>query len=320
MANPTPSDVHVNEPLTNIAVAYMQAAERFVAARVFPIVPVEKQSDRYFVYDRGDWLSDQAQLRAPATESAGGGWRVDNTPTYYCNVFAIHKDVDDQTRANSKEPINMDRDATQWVTQQLLIKRERLFAETAMDTGVWGTDLVGGADITVWSDTTDGTPIADIDDARDLITSATGFIPNTLVLSPKAFSLAKNHPTVLERVKYTQKAVITADILAGLFEVDNVFVLRAVVNSAAEGADADVDFIVTDACALLCYVEPQPSILKPSAGYTFAWEGLLGSREGLRIKSFRMENLAADRIEGESAIDIKVVAPECGVFLSGLSA
>ena len=319
MTNPTPGDVHVNAPLTNIAVAYMQSANRFIADKVFPVVPVAKQSDVYFVYDRGDWLRGQAELRAPGTESAGSGWRIDKTPTYHCSVHAIHKDVDDQTRSNSDQLINMDRDATQWVTQQLLIKRERLFAQAAMRTNVWGADLVGGTDIVYWDDT-NATPIDDVDEARDQIAAATGFDPNVLVLSPAALRLAKNHPTVLERVKYTQRGIITTDILAGLFDVENVYVLRAVVNSAAEGAAPDVDFIVSDACALLCYVEPQPSIMKPSAGYTFAWSGLTGSRDGLRIKSFRMEQLSADRIEGELAVTTKVVAPECGVFFSGLSA
>lgn len=317
--NPTPADVHVNQPLTNIAVAFIQAADRFIADRVFPIVPVAKQSDRYFTYDRGDWLRGQAQLRAPATESAGGGWRLDNTNTYYCDVYAIHKDVDDQTRANSDQPINLDRDATQWVTQQLLIAREAIFVATALTTGVWGDDLQGGTDVGSWASVSSD-PVSDIGQAKDQVASATGFDPNTLVLSPSAFRLLKNHDAVLERVKYTQRGVLTADILAGLLDVERVFVARAVRNTGAEGGSADVDFLVTDACALLCYVEPQPSILKPSAGYTFVWSGLLGAREGIRIKSFRIEPLSADRIEGEMAFDVKVIAPECGVFLYGLDA
>ena len=79
MPLPTASDVHVNAALSNISIAYMQEASGFVADKVFPIVPVQRQGDRYFVYNRGDLLRSEAQLRAPGTESAGGGFRLDNT-------------------------------------------------------------------------------------------------------------------------------------------------------------------------------------------------------------------------------------------------
>ena len=52
MPQPTASDVHVNMPLTNISVAWMQNQQEFIADRVFPTVPVKHRSDRYYVYDR----------------------------------------------------------------------------------------------------------------------------------------------------------------------------------------------------------------------------------------------------------------------------
>ena len=68
MPNPLVSDVHVNQPLTNISIAYIQQATAFIADKVFPNVPVQKQSDRYFQYLKEDWLRVEAQERAPATE------------------------------------------------------------------------------------------------------------------------------------------------------------------------------------------------------------------------------------------------------------
>ena len=44
MPNPTQSDLHVNVPLTNVSVAYMQDKATFIADKVFPRVPVQKQS------------------------------------------------------------------------------------------------------------------------------------------------------------------------------------------------------------------------------------------------------------------------------------
>ena len=58
---------------------------------------------------------------------------------------------------------------------------------------------------------------------------------------------------------------------------------------------------------------PRPGLRQPSAGYTFAWTGLLGSgATGIRQKRFRMEALESTRIEGEMAFVQKVVAPELG--------
>ena len=81
MPNPTARDIHVNAPLTNISIAFLQTADTFVASKVFPMVGVSKQSDRYYTYERGDFNRDEMEKRAPGTESAGGGYNIDNTPT-----------------------------------------------------------------------------------------------------------------------------------------------------------------------------------------------------------------------------------------------
>src|SRR5881396_2554265 len=101
MPNPTASDVHVNVPLTNISIAWIQQQDAFVATSVFPNVPFAQQSNRYFTYRRDDFFRAEAEYRAPGTESAGSGWRLDNTPTYNAQVIAVHKDVDDAIRANA---------------------------------------------------------------------------------------------------------------------------------------------------------------------------------------------------------------------------
>lgn len=320
MPNPTRGDVHVNKPLTNVSIAYIQKATNFIADKVFPNIPVPKQSDRYFVYDRGDWFRDEAQKRAPGTESAGGGFRIDNTPTYYADTWGVHKDVDDQIRANADVPINMDRDATEYITGQLLLKREKQWAADYFVTGIWTTQYQGvssgptGAQFLQWNDAA-STPIEDITNRAIDIAKLTGFKPNTLVLSPYVFNTLKSNADIIDRIKYTQKGVITTDILANLFEVEKVLVAMGTNNTAAEGATDSYDFIISSKAALLCYSNPRPSILTPSAGYTFSWTGYLGAGvAGNRIKRFRMEELASDRIEGEMAFDLKLVAADLGAF------
>lgn len=318
--NPTRGDVHVNRPLTNISIAYIQNADNFIAEKVFPNIPVQKQSDRYFKYERADWFRDDAEKRAPGTESAGGGFRIDNTPSYFADVWALHKDVDDQIRANADAPINMDRDATEYVTQQLMLRREKQWAADYFITGIWTTQKQGvaaapGANQFLQWDDASSTPVEDITTTAIDIAKLTGFKPNTLVLSPYVFNTLKNNADILDRIKYTQRGTVTTDILASLFEVDRVLVAMATSNKAAEGAVDNYDFVVSDKAALLCYSNPSPSILTPSAGYTFSWTGYLGAgTSGNRIKRFRMEELSSDRIEGEMSFDLKLIAADLGAF------
>ena len=320
MPNPTLSDVHIDRALTNISIAYIQNTEKnFVANKVFPLVPVMNKSDKYFIFGKEEFLRTEARLRAPGAETAGGGYRL-STDTYDCNPIGFHSDLDDQTRVNADEPLQLERSHTIYVTQQILLKRELDWVTGFFTTGLWtgstsGTDLVGGTDFVKWDDIS-STPIEDVTYNMDAVTKRTGYRPNTLVLGPQVFTALKSHPDVLDRIKYTQRGVVTTDILATLFDVERVLVPYAVKNTAQEGAAGSYDFVYGKN-AFLCYAAPGPALYAPSAGYLFTWQGLYGAgTEGFRIKTFRMEANAADRIEGEAAYAMKVVAAQLGAFFS----
>lgn len=316
MPLPTAGQVHVNAPLTNVSIAYMQQRNDFVAPQVFPIVPVSKQSDRYFAYDRNYWYRNEMKRRAPGTESAGAGFSIDNTPNYYADVWALHKDIDDQIRANADAGINVDRDASEFLSLQAMINMEARFAATYFVGSTW-TGSSSGADITpstLW-DASGGDPITDIDAQIDSVKQKTGYKPNILLLGASTFRGVKNNALVLDRVKYTQRGIITEDILAGVFGVDKVLVARATQNTGPEGGTAAYSYICGSNDALVVYAEPTPSLLKPSGGYIFAWNGLLGAGPmGQRISRFRMAHLKADRVEIEQAFAMKLVAADLGAF------
>ena len=311
--SPVPGDVHVNTPLSNISIAYMQDATSFVAARVFPNVPVTKQSDRYYTYERGEFNRDEMEVRAPGTESKGGSYTVDNTPTYYAPVRAFHKDVPDQVRANEDSVLSSDRDATQYVSQKGLIKREKIWADSYFKTGVWTTDHTASE----WlSGNTD--PIQDIRTGRRTVRQSTGFEPNTLVLGRQVYDVLADNPDVIERVNAGQTpgnpAMGTLMAMMALFEIERIFVMNAIENTAAEGQDPVHSFIGGNH-ALLCYAAPSPGLMVPTAGYTFSWTGFLGAgAEGQRIKKFRMEHLDSDRVEIQMAFDTKLVSADLGYF------
>ena len=319
MPQPTSSQVHVDAILTNISVAYLQRAENFIADKVFPVVPVDKQSDKYFVYSKNDWLRDEARVRTDGTESVGSGYNI-TTDTYYADVFAIHKDIGDQTRANADAPINVDREAAEFVTHRLLTRREIQFVNDFMTTNKWATDVTGvsasptAGQTIQWSDYTNSDPIEDIEAGKAQILSVTGMEANTLVLGYDVFRRLKNHPDLVDRIKYTSSQTITEDMLARMFDIERVLVSKSVKATNAEGATAAYGF-TTGKTALLAHVAPNPGILTPSAGYTFSWTGV-SQGMGLTIgtSSFRLESLRATRVEAELAFDNKVVASDLGYF------
>ena len=330
--NPTQSDLHVSQPLTNISVAYIQSEDAYVADKVFPRVPVQKQSDLYWKYHKSEWRRQDVQRRAPSTETPGVGWSV-TTDQYFAHVYGVHKDVDDQLRANADSAFNLDRDATRFITGQLLLKRDQDWVETYFTDGVWDHERTGveaspsAGEVLQWDD--EGSdPIGDVTKAVIDLRENTGFAPNKLVMGPRVIHALRHHPDILDRIKYTQRGIVTEDLLASLFGVSNLLVTWAseVVprdnnryqDPNVGDTNADYSFI-TGNHALLVYANPSPSLMTPSGGYTFTWNGYLGGNDrGIRVKRFRQENIASDRIEAEMTYDMKLVSSDVGFFFNDI--
>lgn len=340
---PSRGDVHINKPLTNISIAMVQSTTAFVASRVFPNIPVTKKSDAYFTYDRGEFNRDEMEERAPGTESAGSGYIIGND-TYFARERAYHKDVPDTVRANADSPINLDREATIYVTQKGLIKREVTWNAAYFSSGqvpgdIWRLVADGNATATApaifdpsdvtntnnkvlfWDDAS-STPIEDMRQLKRLVLQSTGFMPNTLTLGRVVFDTLVDHPDIIGRLDRGQTPVGPAMAnraqLAALFEVDEVLVMDAIQNIELEGQPATHDFIGASN-ALLSYRPPTPGLMTPSAGYTFSWTGAFGAgADGMRIKRFRMEHLNSDRVEIEMAYDQKLVSADLGAFFNAI--
>lgn len=321
---PEMNQAHIDRALTNMSVAYMQDEAAYIADKVFPIVPVKRQSDVYYIYNTGDFLRDEAQVRGRIAESAGGDYDLE-TSLYHCKKHAFHKDVAPEDRVNYDEPLDADKDAQIYVSQKMLIRREMEWASKFFKAGVWTREITGvdasptGPQAIFWNLETSN-PIKDVTSESIRMAGLTGIKPNTLVLSPYVFNSLKNHFDILDRIKYTEKGIVTADLLASLFEVERVFVAWAVVNTAKKGETDNISFIMGKN-ALLCYSNPSPSLRSASAGYIFAWTGLEGAGAyGNRIVRLPMDllGLGVERIEGEIAFDARKVSDDLGVFFKDI--
>jgi hypothetical protein len=330
---PGVSDVHIDRALTNVSVAWFIDSRDYIADKVFPPVPVDKRSDVFWKYTKSDWRRTNAQKRAPGTESAGVGWSK-TTDNYFAEVYAVHVDIDDQTRANADNDWTLDSDATKRVTGDLLLQKDQLWAATYMQTGVWARDLAGVSgtastadEFTQW-DQAGSSPLQDVTDWKAQFRLLNAKPVSFIVLGPNVWTTLQNHPEILDRIKYTQRGIITEDLVAEFFGIPKLFVAWA---SQATGADnpdsitqdeqATYEWIADPNALLFGYAPNAASLLEPSAGYTFNWRGYgAGNRFGLTTSQFRAPLIRADRIEGEAAYVHKLVSKDCGVYASDVVA
>ena len=357
MPQPTLSDVHVNALLTDMSAMYSQAQTNFIARDVFPIVPVNKISDRYLVYSRADFNRNQMQKRAPGTTVKNIGYRTDTTPTYLCDVWALGKTIDDQIRGNADAIFNLDLEATQLLTMQSLINREYAWMSTFFAPNVWTNMWTGGAassgaypsapptssassyTFMKWSDPS-STPIQDVRKLKQLVQLTSTFRPNKMVIGRPVFDALVDHPEFVDRVKYGQTAPkpaqVILDTLAAIFEMDRVHVSDAVYNTAGEGAGpnsgasylpptynqgvnaGENNQFIAGPNVWVGYTPSTPGLMTEACGYTFAWNGYFGaSQAGERISSYYFLPDRSTHVEIESAYVHKVISADMGAFMSG---
>lgn len=320
MPLPTPGDVHVSQFLTNIAIAYAKAPI-FGGARIFPEVMVDKDTDKYPIWDRGDFYRNEAKLTGPTGEAPIGDLRL-STDSYACEIRKFAQLVSDAEVRNADSPLAPRLQKTRDVLRKLMISREVNFAAKFFTTGVWtgstsGVDLVGGTHFTLWSTYATSNPVTDLR-AQILHMTKLGIDPKQIKLTvgPEVFNVLVDHPKFIERFEQVQASIINEALIAAVLGIGEVVVPKSIVASSKEGATAATGFVFGKS-ALLTYAPAAAAIDEPSAGYSYVHSGLYGSQNsGIQIKEFRREEKSSDQIEGASSWDHKVTCPEAGVFLS----
>lgn len=324
----TPSAVHVDQPLTNLTLAYAQSQENFIADKVFPTVGVSKQSDKYYIYDRANMnRTGDVEKLAPRTEVNRIGMTL-STSSYFADVYGLGMDFDEQTLANEDAALDIRSAGAETLAMRLMIHREEQFASNFFVAGQWGTDntLTGNDQ---WSDYTNSDPIDAVTLARRTVQLGSGgFKPNTMVVGKEVRDKLINHPDVLARLNggatVTNTALVTDAKLAEIFEVENFYVMEAVKNSSVEGV-AESNAFIGGKNALLCYTPSNAGLMSPAAGLTFAWNNLEGVNNlGITVESFSDDALKrqqiAEMIQVKMSYDMKVVGDDLGyLFINAVA-
>src|SRR5208282_266162 len=322
---PTQTQVHIDRWLTDMAIAWQQDPNAFIAHKVFPVVPVNNRSDYYYIYEKGFFYRDEMAPRPMGGRAKQVGYEAE-TGHYVCEEEALEASVDDRERENADQPLDPEVSKTRLLYTQAMIHRDRVWTQEYFTTGKWtinwegvekGSEAKEEEEKFLQFEQTGSEPIEFFDQRGLDIMSKTGYKPNIIVLGADTYRVLKNHPAVVERIKYTQRGIVTAEILAELFDVEQVLVPLGVYNSAQEGSADNINFIVNRKAALMVYAAPAPTITDPSGGYSFAWTKLLPgvtNAFGGVIERGREELAHTDVFQVRTAYTMGITAPDLGEF------
>ena len=142
---------------------------------------------------------------------------------------------------------------------------------------------------------------------REVIRLNAGTLPNTWVINEPTFNVLSEHAKVTDKIKYSQKGIITEDLLTQVFKIPNLLVARTVANSANEGQALTPADIWGKDC-ILAYVDASPDLSSPTFGRIFSWTEEAGA-DGVIVESYRDDDIRSDVIRVRNDADEKLVAP-----------
>lgn len=263
----------VDPMLTNVAIAYQN--DVYIAEQVMPSFPVKFQSGKHFVYDKGRFRNTPNK-RASGANSNEVTLTLTTGNPYFAEDHSLKQFVPDEDLLNSIGPSDPFVDATENVTERHLIARELEVSTMLTDTAqmTQNTTLSGTSQ---FNDYSNSDPFGTIDTGRQTINSAIHMDPNTAIIGRQVWDKLKYHPAFLERVKYTQKGVISPDLLASLLQVDRVLIAGAGYNNTKEGQTDSMSYIWGKSM-ILAYIAPaiRPKLM--TLGLTYKWQEMQTER------------------------------------------
>lgn len=311
------ADLYVDTYLTDFSLSYRVSEQDFIAPKAATEVSVRKESAIYRVFPRGYFWRDEAEVRPLGGRPVQVGYTTDKG-TYHAEEWALETTIDDRERANADSDLTLDETGVALLEGKQMIRQDRLWAEEAWKAGVWGADYAGAVDFGQFDDTAVD-PVAVMKVMIRRLKKASGFKANTIILGANVEDALSVNPSMVDRIKYTQTGIIDNALLASLFKVANVMTAESIYNSANEGADDEFEYILDPNAIWIGYIEPQARLNAPTAIARFGWTGLIEgqtNKQGGVITRGRDGRAYTDWIHSRQAFDIKVVAPDLGIFLT----
>jgi hypothetical protein len=280
-----------------------------VGEGLFPSLSVGRQSDKYYTFGREDWLPED-DIRAPGGEANEIGGKALSLDSYYAQEHALQVAIPDEEREEVDPPLAPDSEGTELITSKVLIGRELAMKNLAMTVANYASGMsVTLSGTTQWNDYVNSNPIGDLKTGIRAI-HAQIFMPPTVAVVPyQVMSTLEDHPDLIERIKYSERAVLTPEIVAALLGLPGRVIVPGLGFLASPGAAVGY---LWGKDVLLAYVPQRPGRKIPAFAYEFNW-GIGGSKQV--VDRWRENPRVSDVIRVRRRYDLKMV----GVDATGKS-
>lgn len=238
---PEPTDLQFQPGLSNVAIQYSNP--EYIADLVVPPTPVTKKKDKFKKYDKDERFTIPSTLVGPKSIPNEVEWSV-SEDSFECVDYGLEEFVSTEDIDNADAPIQPMSDTTEFVTNLVLLDKEKQVADAVFNANNYGannqTDIAGG-----WATLSDDV-LTDLEVGID----ACFMPPNVLALGIETWRKVARNEKILAAVKGTlapqsikspggvaMPAVNQAE-LAAYLGLDAVLVGRARINTAKKGQTA----------------------------------------------------------------------------------
>lgn len=303
MADLSQSLARVSPLLTQVAIDYKNKTSDFVADLVLPRLTVDTETGIYFKYDKSA-LRNEDDIRADGENANRSQFGLTQVTYGPIEAHALWDKATERAARQFGGMAKLKNVTTTNLTQALMIRRE-VNVVAALTAGITQTVTLSGTN--QWSDSS-STPVDAIKTARDTISLNALCIPNTLVLSYKAYSALLVHPQIVGRLNGISVAA-SQQQLANILGVEKIIVGAARYNTAKQGATDSLSYVWGND-AYLVYVAP--TALDNAGELTLGHILELSGEEGLQVMEWREDRAKYDGVQVEMSYLPKIMAAEAG--------
>ena len=296
-------------------------AAGMVATQVFPIVSVQSQAGNFGKIPLAQLLQERDTKRAPGSGYSRGNFKFDPA-TYATEEHGAEEPVDDREAKMFAEYFDAEQIAAARAYSAVLRNAEQRVADTVFNATTFSSNTT--AVTNEWDDTGNATPLTDVEAAVQAIYDASGLWANALVINRKVFRNLRNCTQVIDRINSAGAGVIsrptdiTAQMLAEVFDLENIIVAGTSKNGAKEGQSASPAQIWSGEYAMVCKVATGADFREPCLGRTFHW-GEDGSDPGGTIETYRDETVRGDVVRVRHDVDEVLLYTDAGHLLSNIT-
>lgn len=312
----TGKDLHIDAFLSDVAINYRPTG--MIADAIAPIVEVDKETNVYPVFNRGEAFAIEDTARTRLQE-AKRITRSVSSSNYQAKNYALAYDLPIEDRANMDAALltELEDGATRYLSDKLMLDWDRRVLSTIGSASNVSTGFLCGSS---WVGPTNGDPISQIWKSMEQMQNQTAQKPNSLLFGWRAWNYFRRNVNARNFLLGTNNGggAVTQQGAKDAFEVDRLLVAGAFYNTTNEAQAAALTNNPLHDAVLLYYAPTAPSRETPSFMYSFRWTSPL---LGAPLSVIRHPYDTRRRVEGiemQYYQDEKVTGSEYGALLLGV--